>query len=130
MMELHASLLRGCPPRHRVLAAVRMHYREYGRAPSHADIARHGRVHRTHVSKYLRQLKADGLIEYEPKAAYSIRLIDPLENFSDEELRQSLISRGKMVITIDLPALTAAFPINHQSNDHDALILRHVNNTN
>lgn len=123
MMEPPASLLAGCPPRHRVLTAVRMYYRKHGRAPSHADIARQGRVHRTHISKYLRQLKAEGLINYEPMAAYSIRLVDPLANFSDEELTLALIGRGKTVLNTPLPLLAEAFPIDPRIAEAEALLL-------
>lgn len=126
MMKTPASLLRGCPPRHRVLAAVRMHYREHGRPPSHADIARRGRVHRTHVSKYLRQLKAEGLIEYEPMAAYSIRLVDPLANFSDEELALALIGRGKSIIDTPLPELADVFPVDPRPSDPITLLLAKI----
>lgn len=123
MIELPTHVLRGCPPRHRVLAAVRMHYREHGRAPSHADIARQGRVHRTHIGKYLRQLKAEGLIDYQPMTAYSVRLADPLANFSDEELTLALLSRGKMVAQTQLSALAAAFPVDFRTVKSDAPLL-------
>lgn len=93
-----------------VLESIRRHFRVLGQSPSHREIGDATGLSHQHVGKYLVILRDEGLIDFIPKVARSISLIDRGAMLSDCELELICAGRGWTVIKPAVP-IAEAFPV-------------------
>ena len=88
----------------RVLSAIRDYFKDHEVGPSHADIADRAGITVKRVQRYVEQLADGGYLTYIPRAPRSIRLLDRMANYSDDEVRATLAARGLEIVIRQPPS--------------------------
>lgn len=96
---------------HRILAAIRLYYREFGASPSHGELERRTSVKRQHVPRHLKRLQDQGYLTWTPGEPNSIVLAMAGDGLCDLDLESACHARGWAIDRSRAPVLVEAHPL-------------------